>query len=81
MLVRYVEIKNFRGVRELFWSPKPRVNCLIGPGDSGKSTIIDALYLAMGARRQYTFLIQIFICTIFHSQLSQRKDTGFTIKL
>lgn len=55
MLVRYVEIKNFRGVRELFWSPKPGVNCLIGPGDSGKSTILDAIDLAMGARRQYTF--------------------------
>ncbi len=55
MLVRYIEIKNFRGVRELSWSPKPGVNCLIGPGDSGKSTILDAIDLAMGARRQYTF--------------------------
>ena len=55
MLVRHVEIKNFRGLRELSWVPKPGVNCLIGPGDSGKSTILDAIDLAIGARRQYVF--------------------------
>ncbi len=55
MLVRHVEIKNFRGLRELSWFPKPGVNCLIGPGDSGKSTILDAIDLAVGARRQYVF--------------------------
>lgn len=55
MLVRHVEIRNFRGVRQLSWFPKPGVNCLIGPGDSGKSTILDAIDLVMGARRQYTF--------------------------
>jgi energy-coupling factor transporter ATP-binding protein EcfA2 len=55
MLVRHVEIKNFRGIRELSWFPKPGVNCLIGPGDSGKSTILDAIDLTVGARRQYVF--------------------------
>ncbi len=55
MLVRHIEIRNFRGLRELSWFPKPGVNCLIGPGDSGKSTILDAIDLAVGARRQYVF--------------------------
>jgi len=55
MLVRHVEIRNFRGLREISWFPKQGVNCLIGPGDSGKSTILDAIDLAMGARRQYVF--------------------------
>lgn len=31
--------------------PAYGVNCLIGPGDSGKSTIFDAIDLCMGARR------------------------------
>ncbi|MEJ1357428.1 MAG: AAA family ATPase [Candidatus Sedimenticola sp. (ex Thyasira tokunagai)] len=75
MLVRYVEIKNFRGVRELFWSPKPGVNCLIGPGDSGKSTILDAIDLAMGARRQYTFSDADFY---FHD-ISQTIDIRVTV--
>lgn len=31
------------------------MNCLIGPGDSGKSTVLDAIDLALGARRSYPF--------------------------
>jgi hypothetical protein len=31
------------------------VNCLIGPGDSGKSTILDAIDLCLGARRSLSF--------------------------
>ena len=33
------------------WSPTPGINCLIGPGDSGKSTVLDAIDLCLGARR------------------------------
>lgn len=53
--VRKVEIKNFRGIRTLVWFPSPGVNCLIGPGDSGKSTILDAIDLCLGARRSVQF--------------------------
>ncbi|WP_144414938.1 ATP-dependent nuclease [Photobacterium swingsii] len=35
--------------------PKPGLNCLIGPGDSGKSTLLDAIDLTLGARRSYSF--------------------------
>uniref|UniRef100_E6PG81 ATPase AAA-type core domain-containing protein n=1 Tax=mine drainage metagenome TaxID=410659 RepID=E6PG81_9ZZZZ len=49
--VRKVEIRNFRGIRELAWLPKPGINCLIGHGDSGKSTILDAIDICLGARR------------------------------
>lgn len=53
--VRHVYIKNFRAVKELEWFPSPGLNCLIGPGDSGKSSILDAIDLALGARRSYPF--------------------------
>lgn len=53
--IRHVYIKNFRAVKELEWFPTPGLNCLIGPGDSGKSTILDAIDLALGARRSYPF--------------------------
>ena len=53
--VRHVAIRNFRSIQSLDWVPAPGINCLIGPGDSGKSTILDAIDLCLGARRSVTF--------------------------
>ncbi|MEQ8697936.1 MAG: AAA family ATPase [Bauldia litoralis] len=53
--IRAIEIKNFRGIRELIWFPADGINCLIGPGDSGKSSILDAIDLCLGARRNIQF--------------------------
>ncbi len=50
-----IEIQNFRGIQNLVWFPAPGVNCLIGSGDSGKSTILDAIDLCLGARRYVQF--------------------------
>lgn len=54
-IVRHLSIRNFRGLRTLEWFPHEGVNALIGPGDSGKSTILDALDFVLGARRNATF--------------------------
>lgn len=53
--IRLVEIRNFRGIRSLTWAPRPGLNSLVGPGDSGKSTILDAVDLCLGARRSVQF--------------------------
>ncbi|MER9485066.1 AAA family ATPase [Mesorhizobium sp. M0563] len=53
--IRVVEISRFRAIRELKWLPAQGVNCLIGPGDSGKSSILEAIDLCLGARRSVTF--------------------------
>lgn len=53
--IRHIHVKNFRVIKELEWRPRPGLNCLIGPGDSGKSTVLDAIDLALGARRSYPF--------------------------
>lgn len=53
--VRHIEIRNFRSIQTLSWSPSNGVNCLIGSGDSGKSTILDAIDLCLGARRSAPF--------------------------
>lgn len=58
--IRYVEIRNFRGIRHLEWAPNPGINCLIGPGDSGKTTILDAIELCMSARRNFDFTDSVF---------------------
>ena len=42
-VIRKIEIANFRCLKKLVWQPSPGINCLIGPGDSGKSTILDAI--------------------------------------
>lgn len=47
MKIRQIKIKNFRGIKTLEWSlPAGNIFCLIGKGDSSKSTIIDAIRYA-----------------------------------
>jgi hypothetical protein len=53
--IRKVDIKYFRGIRDLTWYPAAGINCLIGPGDSGKSTILDAIDFCLGSRRNIQF--------------------------
>lgn len=49
--VRQIDIRNFRCIQQLTWAPSAGINCLIGPGDSGKSSILDAIDFCLGARR------------------------------
>ncbi len=55
MRVVFIEIRNFRGIQSLDWSPAREVNCLIGPGDSTKTTILDAIELTLNPR-SYAFI-------------------------
>jgi putative ATP-dependent endonuclease of OLD family len=43
MRLRRLEIQNFRGVKSLDWRHIAETAALVGPGDSGKSTILDAI--------------------------------------
>jgi putative ATP-dependent endonuclease of OLD family len=52
--IRHIAIRNFRCIQSLDWMPSPGVNCLIGPGDSGKSSVLDAIDYCLGARRSIT---------------------------
>lgn len=47
--IRHVEINNFRGIKhaELTFPSTQRLICLIGPGDSTKSTIFTAIHYAL----------------------------------
>jgi putative ATP-dependent endonuclease of OLD family len=49
--VRFLRISNFRGIAAMEWAPDPGLNAIIGPGDTAKSTILDALDLVLGTRR------------------------------
>lgn len=47
MKIRKIAINNFRGVKEFEWClPSANIFCLIGKGDSSKSTILDAIRFA-----------------------------------
>jgi hypothetical protein len=50
MQIRHLKIKNFRGIAYMAWSPRDPFCCLIGAGDSGKSTILDAAEAALNSR-------------------------------
>jgi putative ATP-dependent endonuclease of OLD family len=53
--IRHIKIENFRAIKSFEWWPNPGVNCLIGPGDVGKSTVINAIDLCLGPRRTKEF--------------------------
>ncbi|MFG1637451.1 ATP-dependent endonuclease [Pseudonocardia alni] len=57
MRVRRVEINNFRGIASLDWRipADKKFICLVGPGDSRKSTIVDAIYYTLGDRWALAF--------------------------
>jgi len=50
MQLRELRIERFRGIRQCTWRPSSPVVCFIGPGDSTKTTILDALELVLGSR-------------------------------
>lgn len=41
--IRFLRIERFRGIEKLEWRPAPGLNVIIGPGDSCKSTILEAI--------------------------------------
>ena len=44
-IIRRLEIQRFRGIESLDWHPAYGMNVIIGGGDSGKTTILDAISL------------------------------------
>lgn len=50
MQIHQIKICNFRGIRFLDWKPQSGFCCLIGPGDTGKSSILDAAEACLSSR-------------------------------
>lgn len=55
MQIRRLEIQRFRGIRKLNWDLDGSFICLVGPGDSAKTTILDAIELALTSRYTVAF--------------------------
>lgn len=50
MKLRHLKIARFRGIKALDWFLQGDFICLLGPGDSCKSTILDAIELVLSPR-------------------------------
>lgn len=50
MFIRRIVIERFRGIRQLEWCPRQGLNCLIGPSDVGKTTVLNAIALLLDPR-------------------------------
>lgn len=69
MQIRQLKINHFRGIATLDWKPSHSFCCLIGSGDAGKSTVLDALESALSSR-WYSFTEpDFFHCDATHSIL------------
>ncbi|UVS99856.1 ATP-dependent nuclease [Burkholderia glumae] len=55
MHIEQLEISNFRGIKKLIWQPGRGLNCLVGPGDSGKTTVLDAIEVLFAERTNINF--------------------------
>ncbi len=56
MKVRRLEIQNFRGICKLKWDlPNEKTFCLIGKGDSTKTTVLDAIRCAFNPQWNHSF--------------------------
>lgn len=55
MKLRQLVVENFRGIKSLDWRPNGSFICLVGPGDSCKSTILDAIDLVLSPRWAVAF--------------------------
>ncbi|MGO7136324.1 AAA family ATPase [Rhizobium leguminosarum] len=46
-IIRRLSITRFRGIGNLVWRPGPGVNLVLGGGDVGKTTVLDAIGLVL----------------------------------
>ncbi|WP_299550910.1 AAA family ATPase [uncultured Tateyamaria sp.] len=50
MQIRHISIQNFKGIKTLKWTSDSAFCCLIGSGDVGKTSILDAIEATLSTR-------------------------------
>jgi putative ATP-dependent endonuclease of OLD family len=73
VVIRRVTLRRFRQFECLVWEPNEGINCLVGPGDSGKTTILDVVARATSPSP--------FGPAAEHDYYLRRTDDGFEIEL
>lgn len=54
--IKRLHIQRFRGVREMTWQPAAGLNLLLGGGNVGKTTLLDAVGLLLSPATSYTLV-------------------------
>lgn len=75
MKIRRVDIHGFRGIRSLEWTVGGDCACLIGPGDSTKTTILDAIELVLSPR----WNVQFDDTDFFEANIEERIAIAVTV--
>lgn len=52
--IKRLHIQRFRGIRELTWRPRSGLNLLLGGGNVGKTTLLEAIGLLLNPTTSYT---------------------------
>jgi len=78
-MIRTLELKNFKGVKE-GWIELAPMTLLIGPNNSGKTTILEALYLAPNPFREAPYGVQRVI-GIIHELHQTLESKGYLFLL
>jgi putative ATP-dependent endonuclease of the OLD family len=47
MRIARLMVERFRGIHTLVWDPAPGLNCIVGPADAGKTTVLAAIELLL----------------------------------
>lgn len=59
-MIEKIEIQNFRCFKSLILSNLARVNIIVGPNSSGKTALMEAIFLASGTNPELAFRIKAF---------------------
>jgi putative ATP-dependent endonuclease of OLD family len=73
VIIRRLTLRRFRQFEDLAWEPSVGINCLVGPGDGGKTTLLEAISRATSPAP--------YGPAAEHDYYRRRTDEGFEIEL
>ncbi|MCU7917996.1 MAG: ATP-binding protein [Candidatus Thiodiazotropha sp. (ex Epidulcina cf. delphinae)] len=85
-VIHKIKIDRFRGIENLDWNPAPGMNVILGGGDVGKSTVLEAIALLLNPsnarvlsesdywqrKTEDEFVIQVVISLPYSTEISQQ---------
>lgn len=75
MRLLQLQVRHFRSIQALSWRVDGHTTCLLGPGDSGKSTVLDALEWALTPR----YTLPVTDADFFNADTSQPIEIEVTL--
>ena len=67
-MFKYIQVENFRGIKSLKIEGFKRINVLVGPNNSGKTTILESLFMLLGMSNPQLYLNINGFRQLYHSE-------------